>query len=69
MNGDFNQRDYFSFYDYEYYLDVTKQYELLGDVSDFEEGLKESFEWYKYNREKILIKPYLSFIDKNFNYF
>ena len=36
-----NQRDYFSFYDYEYSLDVTKQSELLMEEKDLFEGLKE----------------------------
>ncbi|MEO2683349.1 NAD-dependent epimerase/dehydratase family protein, partial [Clostridium butyricum] len=44
-----NQRDYFSFYDYEYSLDVTKQSELLMEEKDLFEGLKESYKWFKNN--------------------
>lgn len=62
----FNQRDYFCFYDYEYYLDVTKQYELMPETLSLEEGLKKEFEWYKNNKDSIYNrKPYINFIDKN----
>lgn len=61
-----NQRSYFSFYDYEYCLDVKKQYELLDNVKDFNKGLKESFEWYVGNKDKVAERPYLKFIDNNF---
>ena len=52
------QRNYFSFYDYEYYLDVSKQYSLMKEVKPLSEGLKESFEWYKYNGDKVNKKPF-----------
>ena len=59
------QRNYFSFYNYEYYLDVSSQYELLGNVKALENGLKESFDWYINNKEKVNRKPYIEFIDNN----
>lgn len=59
------QRNYFSFYGYEYYLDVTKQYELLGDVKPLEEGLREAFDWYKDNPGQVNKKPYLEYIDRH----
>lgn len=59
------QRNYFSFYGYEYYLDVTKQYELLGDVKPLEEGLREAFDWYKDNPDQVNKKPYLEYIDRH----
>lgn len=62
---DIEQRNYFSFYNYEYYLDVSKQYELLSDVKDLKEGLKESFEWYKGNMDKVIKKPFIEYIDSN----
>ena len=62
----YNQRDYFCFYDYEYYLDVTKQYELMKETIPLEQGLKEEFEWYKNNIESIYNrKPYIDFIKNN----
>lgn len=60
-----NQRDYFSFYDYEYYLDVTKQTQLIGGTKPLETGLKESFEWYKNHKSDVMRKNYIDFIDAN----
>lgn len=61
-----NQRDYFSFYDYEYKLDVSKQNELLPEQKDLFQGLKESFEWYMNNSEQVVRKNYIEFITDNF---
>ncbi len=61
-----NQRDYFSFYDYEYVLDVTKQKELIFQTKALEDGLRESFEWYINHTEDVVRKNYIEFIDKNF---
>lgn len=60
------QRNYFSFYAYKYYLDVSKQHELLPDDKDMREGLEEAFEWYKDNEEKVNKKPFFKFIDETF---
>jgi len=62
---DIEQRNYFSFYDYEYYLDVTKQYELMESVKPLKEGLKESYDWYVENQDKVNKKSFFDFIDKN----
>ena len=61
--ADIEQRKYFSFVDYEYYLDVSKQHELMPDVKDLYEGLKEAFIWYKDNSDKVNKKPYIEFIE------
>lgn len=61
-----NQRDYFSFYDYEYFLDTSRQKLLLLKTKDFEEGLKESWEWYVKHSDDVIKKDYIEFIDKNF---
>lgn len=61
-----NQRDYFSFYDYEYVLDVTKQNMLLPEQKDLVEGLKESYDWFKNNRDEIVKKDYIKFIQPHF---
>ena len=44
VNEEHKQRDYFSFYDYSYKLDVTKQKELMPYTKPLIEGLKESYE-------------------------
>lgn len=62
---DIEQRSYFSFYDYEYYLDVSKQYLLMPSVTPLLEGLQKSFDWYKHNTEKVVRKPFLDYIDNN----
>lgn len=58
------QREYFSFYNYEYRLDVTKQQQLLPKVKSLKEGLSQSYHWYKVNTDKVVKKPYMDFIDK-----
>lgn len=60
---DIDQRKYFSFYDYEYRLDVTRQYELMSDITDLETGLKEAWDWYRENGDKVNKKPYMEYID------
>ena len=62
---DIEQRNYFSFYDYEYYLDVIKQYELMESTKPLREGLKEAYDWYINNPDKINKKPFMEYIDNN----
>ena len=61
-----NQRGYFSFYNYEYSLDVSRQSHLLLEQKDLFEGLKESYEWFKDNSDKVQKKSYIDFIQQNF---
>ena len=61
-----NQRGYFSFYNYEYSLDVSRQSHLLLEQKDLFEGLKESYEWFKDNYDEIVKKDYINFIEQNF---
>ena len=63
---DVEQRKYFSFSDYKYYLDVTKQSELMSDTMPLEDGLKEAFEWYLSNKDEVAVRPYMQYIDENF---
>lgn len=66
VSAEYEQRQYFPFRDYEYYLDVTRQTELLTDLKPLEIGLKESYEWFKNNRELIVRKDYFRYIEENF---
>ena len=75
ISAEYEQRQYFPFRDYEYYLDVTRQTELLTDLKPLEIGLKESYEWFKNNRELIVRKDYFRYIEekiikenKNYDY-
>lgn len=63
---DCEQRNYFSFYNYEYYLDVSQQYEWMHDVTPLSEGLRDSFRWYAANSDQVGKKPYLAYIDEHF---
>ena len=63
VSKEINQRNYFCFYDYEYYLDVTKQKSLLESTTDLKVGLEKSYEWYKKNKDKVNRKNYFEFID------
>lgn len=58
-----NQRAYFSFHDYEYILDVTRQSELLPQTKDLREGLRESFEWYVKHPDDVMKRDYIHYID------
>lgn len=59
------QRNYFSFYDYEYYLDISKQEKLMKETKPLDEGLKESYLWYQENMDKVMKKEYIKYIDEN----
>ncbi|MBE6107106.1 MAG: NAD-dependent epimerase/dehydratase family protein [Erysipelotrichaceae bacterium] len=60
-----DQRKYFSFYDYEYCLDVAAQCELMGDLKLLKTGLKESLQWYLNHPNQVVKKSYIEFIDQN----
>ncbi len=67
--ADMDQRKYFSFYDYEYCLDIQRQKELMPETKPLQEGLREAYEWYIDNKDSVNRKNYLEFIDEqNFNY-
>ena len=57
------QRNYFSFYDYEYALDVFLQKSVFPKTTDLKEGLKQSYLWYKENKDKVNKRDYFGFID------
>lgn len=59
------QRQYFSFYNYEYVLDISKQYEWMKDVKSLEDGLKEAYVWYVGHMDEVNKKPLIEYIDKN----
>lgn len=63
---DINPRNYFSFYDYEYYLDVSRQHELMPDMKPFFEGLQEAFDWYRKNPGEVSRKPFLDYIEHHY---
>ena len=62
---DINERNYFSFYDYEYMLDTTKQHTLLKDTIPLKEGLKEAYLWYQEHEDEVVKRDYIEYIDEN----
>lgn len=64
VGGDVWQRNYFSFSDYEYKLDVSKQKVLLKDTMNLRDGFAEAYAWYKDNKSEVRRKDFIAFIDK-----
>ena len=62
---DIEQRNYFSFYNYEYYLDVSRQAKIYPETITLEDGLKDAAEWYLEHGVEVNKKPYFEFIDEN----
>ena len=65
VTADIEQRLYFSFYNYEYYLDVSKMLKLLPSTIDLKDGLSGCALWYDENEPEVRKKPMMEFIDKN----
>lgn len=59
------QRNYFPFYRYEYFLDVKKQGLLMPETVSLEEGLRESLAWYTTHPDFVRKKPLISYIDEH----
>lgn len=66
VDGSISQRSYFPFLDYSYVLDVKRQNALMKDTIPLFDGLCESYEWYKNNKELVKRKPLIDFINQNF---
>lgn len=65
VSREVEQRKYFPFYNYEYYLDVEKQSSLMPDTKPLCEGLQESYHWYLENANLVNRKPLMAYIDEN----
>jgi nucleoside-diphosphate-sugar epimerase len=65
VTADIEQRLYFSFYNYEYYLDVSKMLKLLPETKELNEGLLECAAWYEDNESEVRKKPMIEYIDNN----
>ena len=59
------QRNYFSFYNYEYYLDVSRQSKIYPETISLEDGLRDSVKWYLEHRTEVNKKPYFEYINEN----
>lgn len=58
-------RNYFPFYHYAYCLDVTRQKELLPNLTPLKEGLKASYQWYQSHHDQVQRKPLIQYIEEN----
>lgn len=65
VESDIEQRNFFPFYNYEYFLDVTKMLALMPETKPLEVGLKQSYEWFAKNRGEVRRKPLFDYIEKN----
>lgn len=59
------QRNYFSFYNYEYCLDVTRQKKIYPETMSMDAGLQEAANWYIEHEDEVNKKPYWEYIDTN----
>lgn len=62
---DIEQRNYFSFYNYEYYLDVSRQSRIYSKTISLDDGIRDAAEWYLEHSSEVNKKPYLEYIDSN----
>lgn len=58
-------RNYFCFYDYDYFLDVTEMLKLMPLTKSLKQGVCEEYEWYIKNSESVLKKGYIDYININ----
>lgn len=63
VHDEIEQRNYFSFYNYEYCLDVSRQCKIYPETISLEDGLKETAEWYLEHNSEVKKKPFFEFID------
>jgi len=66
VSGNVEQRNYFPFYNYAYYLDVKRHHALMPETKPLEEGLREAWQWYRNNEELVLKKPLITYIQEYF---
>lgn len=64
IHSDVNPTNYFSFTDYAYVLDVSRQMALLGETRELGQGIKESWLWYKNNEDKVNKRNYIQYIEE-----
>ena len=65
VRADIEQRLYFSFYNYDYCLDVSRMKRLLPDTKDLKQGLRECALWYDGHESEVRKKPLIEYIDDN----
>lgn len=59
------QRDYFSFHDYDYKLDVERMLSLMPHTKPLYDGLCEEYAWYSQNKNAVIPKNYVDYINNH----
>lgn len=67
VNSKIEQRNYFSFYNYEYCLNVKAQEDVMPETTLLKDGLEESFQWYLGHEDAVNQKPFIQYIDTHLN--
>ena len=62
---DHPQRSFFCFHEYAYHLDVAAQSALMPDVKPLDAGMREAYQWFRENRDAVIRRPYMEYIDNN----
>ncbi len=65
VHKDIEQRNYFPFYNYEYKLNVEKQYQIVPDTIPLDQGLRLSYDWFLNQNDEVRKKPLLQYIDEH----
>ncbi len=60
---DIPQRQYFPFYNYAYSLEVSEQSRWMPETKSLEDGLRESWQWYRCHPDLVSRKPMLEYVD------
>lgn len=58
IKNEYDPRDFFPFYEYEYVLDTNKLKKLHTNKTSLENGLKKSYNWYMKNKDSIVRKEH-----------
>ena len=66
VSEDVEVYNYFPFRSYSYFLDVSKQIGLMPMIKPIQQGLDESYQWYRLNKDLIRRKGYIDYINQNF---
>lgn len=65
VSQEIEQRNYFSFYNYEYCLDVSKQEEIMSDTVPLSLGMQACYAWYLEHQSDVMKRPYMDYIDSH----
>jgi len=56
----YNERDFFSFFNYDNVLDVKKVHSIFKEETSMEEGLKKCYQWYLHNESTVMMKKHVA---------